>query len=185
MLDIIEQIPKDMEENKNIALKNAANFGLILGLAIVIYTLTLNFLGLSQNQVAGFAQFIFMIVAVYIGTKTLRDKILGGFISYGKAVGQGFLIVIFASLIHSFFIYAFYAYISPESLQDIFIAMEEAMMESGSTDDEIEMAMKMIKAYTGPLSMAISTIFASAFWGLIIALASSFFLKREKNIFED
>ena len=164
---------------------HAANFGLILGLTIVIYTLVLQFLGASQNRVAGWGSIAFMSVAVHMGTKSLRDKFQEGYISYGRSVGSGMLIAIFASIIQAFFIYIFYAYISPESLQEIFIAMENAMIEKGSSDEEIEMSISMLKKFTGPTSIAVSTIFGSAFWGLVISLITSAFLKREKNIFED
>ncbi len=175
----------ESDYDKNSIYKNAANFGLILGLTIVIYTLVLHFLGASQNKVAGWASIVFMAVAVHVGTKSFRDKFQAGYISYGRAVGSGMLIVVFGSLIQAFFIYAFYAYISPESLQDIFIAMEDAMMQQGSSGEEIEMAMKMVKAYTGPMSLALTTIFGSAFWGLIISLITSAFLKKEQSIFEE
>lgn len=175
----------ESDYDKNSIYKNAANFGLILGLTIVIYTLVLHFLGASQNKAAGWVSVIFMAVAVQVGTKSFRDKFQGGYISYGRAVGSGMLIVVFGSLIQSFFIYIFYTYISPESLQDIFIAMEDAMLQQGSSDEEIEMATKMLKAYTGPLTMAITAVFGSAFWGLIISLITSAFLKKEQSIFEE
>ena len=174
-----------MEYDKNDIYKNAANFGLILGLTIVIYTLVLQFLDASQNTIAGWGSIVFTAVAVQIGSKTLRDKFQGGYISYGRALGSGMLIVLFASVIQAFFIYFFYSFISPESLQDIFIAMEEGMIQQGSSEEDIEMAVSMMKKFTGPLSIAISTIFGSAFWGLIISLITSAFIKKEKNIFED
>jgi hypothetical protein len=62
--------------------------------------------------------------------------------------------------------------------------MEEGMIEGGSSDEEIEMALKISKAYMGPGTMAFSAILGSAFWGLIISLITSAFLKKEKNIFE-
>ena len=175
----------EVEYDKNAIYKNAANFGLILGLAIVIYTLLLHFLGAGQNEIAGWASIVFMAVAVHVGTKNFRDNLQEGFITYGRAVGSGMLIVVFASIIQSFFIYIFYSYISPEGIKDIFIAMEDQMMQSGSSDEEIEMAMKMTKAFMGPLSMALAAIFGGAFWGLIISLITSAFLKKEKSIFED
>ena len=145
----------------------------------------MQFVGASQNRVAGWVSIVFMSVAVQMGTKSLRDKYQGGYISYGRALGSGMLIVVFGSLIQLFFSYVFYSFISPESLQDMFIAMEDGMMQQGSSDAEIEMAMKMIRTYTGPLSLAISSIFGSAFWGLIISLIASSFLKKEQSIFEE
>ena len=171
--------------NQNSITKNAANYGLILGLAIVIYTLVLHFLGAGQNQVAAWANMVFMVVAIQVGTKNLRDKIQDGYINYGRAVGSGMLIILFSSIIHAFFIYLFYTYLSPESLQNVFTAMEESMMQQGSSDDEIEMTVKLLKSVTTPLSMAFATIISSAFWGLIISLITSAFLKKEKSIFED
>jgi len=171
-------------ENKNSIYKNAANYGLILGLAIVIYTLLLHFLGAGQNKVAGWGTFVFTAVAIYVGTKSYRDKMLEGYISYGRALGSGMLIVVFASLIQAVFNYSFFAYISPESMQEMFVAMEEAMLETGTPEDQIEMSVEMMKKFTTPLSIAISGIFTSAFVGLIISLVTAAFVKNEKNIFE-
>lgn len=175
----------ETDYDKNAIYKNAGNYGLILGLAIVIYTLVLHFLGAGQNEIAGWASIVFMAVAVHMGTKNFRDKLQEGFVTYGRAVGSGMLIVFFASIIQAFFIYIFYSYISPESIQDIFITMEDGMMQSGSSDEEIEMAMKMTKSVMGPVTMAFTAILGSAFWGLIISLITSAFLKKEKSIFED
>lgn len=174
----------ESENNNNSIFKNAANYGLILGLAIVIYTLVLHFLGAGQNKVAGWGTFVFTAVAVYVGSKNFRDKVLDGYISYGRALGTGMLIVVFAALIHSFFNYVFYAYISPESMQDMFIATEEALIEAGTPDDQIELTVEMMKKFTSPMSIAISGIFTSAFVGLIISLITAAFVKNEKNIFE-
>lgn len=175
----------DKITNQNSIAKNAANYGLILGLAIVIYTLILHFLGADQNQFAAWVNMAFMIVAIQVGTKHFRDKIQGGYISYGRAVGSGMLIVLFAGVIHAFFIYVLYTYISPEGLQEILIQTEENMMQQGSSDEEIEMATKLLEAVTTPLLLAFATIFSSGFWGLVISLITSAFLKKEKSIFED
>lgn len=174
----------ESEDNKNSIYKNAANYGLILGLAIVIYTLILHFLGAGQNRFAGWATFVFTAVAVYVGTKSFRDKMQEGYISFGKALGSGMLIVVFASLIQSVFTYIFFAYLSPESMQDMFVAMEEAMLETGTPEDQIEMSVEMMKSFTSPMSLAITGIFTSAFVGLIISLVIAAFVKNEKNIFE-
>lgn len=175
-----------MENNyeKNSIYKNAMNYGLILGLAIVIYTMVLHFMGAGQNRIAAWGSVVFTAVAISVGNRTLRDKFQGGFISYGRSLGSAVLIAAFGGVIHGIFIYIFYSFISPESMQEIFIAMEENMLQQGSPEEQIEMAMKMAKSFTNPFMMSISAVFGGAFWGLIIGLIVSAFVKREQNIFD-
>lgn len=174
----------ETEYNKNSIYKNAANYGLILGLVIVIYTIVLHFFDLGQSKIAGYATIVFMAVAVFMGTKTLRDSFQDGYISYGRSLGSGVLIVLFAGIIQAFFTYLFYTYISPESIQEIANVMEETMMANGSSEEEIEMGMKVSTMMLNPTFLAFSALFGSVFWGFVISLATSYFLKNPKNIFE-
>ena len=175
-----------MENNfdKNSIYKNAMNYGLILGLAIIVYTMILHFFGASQNKIAGWATIAFMAVAISVGNKALRDKFQGGYISFGRSLGSAMLIATFGGLIQGFFTYVFFTFISPESLQQIFIQMEEAMLQQGAPEEQIEMTVKMMRSFTTPVMMSVSAVFGSAFWGLIIGLVASAFIKREQNIFD-
>jgi len=166
--------------------KNAANYGLILGLVIIIFTSLFYFLGQStRSSSMSFLPIVFTAVAITFGTKNLRDKFQGGYISYGRALGSGVLITLFGAVIQSFFTYVFFTYISPESLTLMLDTMEQAFIDQGQSEEQIAATMQMTKQFMGPTTLAISGIFSAMLWGLILSLVSAAFVKRNESIFEE
>jgi tetrahydromethanopterin S-methyltransferase subunit B len=177
-----------MENNyeKNSIYKNAMNYGLILGLAIVIYIMVLEFIGMSvfQNQLAGWAVYAFMAVAIIIGNKNLRDNFQGGFISFGRSLGSAMLISVVGGFIYGFFVYVLLAVISPETINEMILFIEDEMLSKGVPEEQLEIASKFWKAFMTPAIMSISSFFNTAFLGLVIGLVVSAFVKKEQNIFD-
>jgi len=171
--------------NQNDIYKNAANYGLILGLVIVIASLVSYFIGVNNSTFVSYIPIVFSAVAITFGTKNLRDKFQNGHISYARALGSGVLIAFFGAIIQAFFTYIFLTYISPESLSAMFDNMEQALIAQGQDEEQIANAMKMSRQFMGPVTIAITGIFSATFWGLILSLISAAFVKRDKAIFDE
>jgi len=63
-----------MQENKSLFWKNAMNFGAIVGLALIVYSVILFVIGKNESQVAGILNYVILIAGIYIGTKQYRDN---------------------------------------------------------------------------------------------------------------
>jgi hypothetical protein len=100
----------------------------------------------------------------------------GGFISYGNALGFGTLSMVFAALIASAFTYLFYVVIAPDAVEKLrFLAEERALDANPNLGyDELE----MIGRFVSPVLIAITTVFSYSFFGFVISLVTSAFLKK-------
>ncbi len=174
-----------MEENQQPSLlKCTMNYGAMLGLALIIYSLLLWMFDASTNQYLGYISFIITITGIVIATRTYRDQEQGGFITYGRALGVGTLTSLFAGIITSFFTYLLYTVIDPGLVAKTHAIMEQGYYDAGLTDSQIEMAMNMAKRFTNPVMMAVLGLFSSVLMGFIFSLITSIFLKNEGDPFE-
>ncbi len=175
-----------MEEKKNITVKSAMNYGLILGLALIVFHLIQYIMDVYKPPFwVSLINYIIIIGVIVYGTIKFRDDELGGNISYSKALGFGVLISLFSAIIYGFYFYILISFIDPAYMDSLFSIIEETYLESGMSEDQVEAAMGMVKKLQSPLFMLLSSIFGSVFMGTIFALITSIFLKKEKPLFED
>lgn len=175
-----------MEPKNNPMLKSAMNSGLILGIALVVYSLIIYIVGMIKPPFwVGIINYLLIVGGIIYGTKKFRDEDLGGEISYSKALGFGVLICVFASIISGIYTILLTTVIDPEYMTKLMSAMEEEYVKSGLSEDQIEATMKIVGKMQSPIFMAITTVIGFAFMGTIFSLATSAFLKKEKSIFEN
>jgi hypothetical protein len=171
-----------MEENKKPSLlRSTLNYGIMLGLALVIYSILLWMFNATFNQGLSYVSYVIMIGGIILATRAYREHEQGGYISYGRALGVGTLTVLFASVITSVYTYLLFSVIDPGLMDRLMIMREEAFYESGLADDQIDMALQMTERFARPGIMAISGFFAGVFAGFIISLVTSIFLKKEEE----
>lgn len=168
-----------MEEQKPSLWKNALNWGVILGIALIIYSLLMWFLDLSLEKWVSWISYLIMIGGIILGTKSYRDNNLNGAITYGQALGFGVLMLLFASFVSAIYSYIFFAFIDPEFVNKMLQMVEEQLLERGMPDEQIEMAIEMQRKFMKPVIMALMTIPTYTFVGLIISLITSIFLKKQ------
>ncbi len=168
-----------MEKNTNIW-KNAMNWGFILGIALIIYSLIIYFLGATFEKWAAYPTYLIMIAGIIYATIQYRDTMLDGSITYGKALGFGVLVMLFAGVISAVYTYVLYSFIDPDLITKSLEVIEEEMINKGMADEQIELALEMQSKFMKPGILAILSIPGSAFAGFIISLFTSIFLKKEK-----
>jgi hypothetical protein len=161
--------------------KNNMNFGAITGFAIIIVTVILYILNISQNFTVSIIVYVIQITAIVIGTRFLRDKIQNGNITYGRALGSGTMISIFASVIIAFYMFIFLKFIDPGELDKIFAMMEDNLYKQGLPEDQIDMALEMSKKFTTPFTIALGTVFSYGLWGFLFSLITSIFIKKKSS----
>ncbi len=175
---IYNQIFNIMEENKSSMWKNALNWGVIMGIVLIIYYLLMFFLELNLQKWVGYVSYVFLIAVLIVATINYRDKTLGGVITYGQALGFGVILMLFASIIYAIFFYIFAVYIDPEFINKTLAMVEEEYTKAGLTDEQIEAALGMVKKFMSPILISLISIPTYVFMGLIFSLVTSAFLKK-------
>lgn len=170
--------------NKPSLFKASLNYGLMLGGALVLYSLLLYVLGMTGNQTLGYVSFVIYIILMILGIKEYRDKMSGGFISYGNSFVIGFLIALIGGLISAIFSFILFKFIDPALLQTTLDKARQSMEDKAMTEEQIEMAMKWTQSMMSPIGMLISSFIGSAIFGAIISLIVSIFMKKEGTPFE-
>jgi hypothetical protein len=171
-----------MEQGKTSLMKQAMTFGAIIGLALVVYSVFLYITGLTFNKALGLVQYVVLFTGIYLGIKDFRDKVLGGFITYGKALGLGVLISVFVGIITLFFNFLMMRFIDP-GLIDKAMAVAEETLENNRfiSADQLDDALERSRwLFTSVWSVPIGLI-SFSFIGFVISLITSAFVKRDPN----
>lgn len=175
-----------MEQAKSAFFKNSATYGAITGMALIIEGVVFYVIGVENQSVAQWLNYAIIIGGIFFGTKNFRDKINFGKITYGKSLGSGVLISLFASIIFAFYTFIFFKFIDPSALDKIFEIAEQSMMKQGTmTDQQIEVAMDMTKKMTTPFSMSFFVILGFVFWGFLFSLIVSIFVKKQGTPYDE
>ncbi len=157
--------------------------GAILGSSLIIFSFILYIAGLNENKVLNLFSYAILIGGIIYGIKQVRDKIQNGFITYGRSVGTGTLVALFASIILAFFMFILMKYVDSSIIEKSMELAQQQWSESGMSDDEIETMTKMAESFMTPGFMAVGTVFGFTFFGAIISLIVSAFMKKEPDIF--
>jgi hypothetical protein len=173
-----------MEDNKTSLMKHVMTYGAIIGLALVVYSVLLYITGLTFNKSLGLIQYVVLFAGIYLGTKAYRDKVLGGFITYGKALGLGVLISVFVGIITVFFNFIMLRFVDPGLIDKYMAIMEETYQNSrfipaGQVDAILE---KSREAMTAVWALPVGVL-SFSFIGFIISLITSAFVKKDPNPF--
>lgn len=171
-----------MEENKPGLLKFALTYGLIIGLALVVYAVILYIADAYFNKALGYVQYVILIAGIVMAVIAFRDKAQGGYITYGRALGLGVLVALFAGTITIVFNYVMMNYIDPGLIDKSMAVIEETLQNSRFVPEDmigpsLEKARKNMTAlWTLPVGIATFTLV-----GFIISLVTSAILKKETN----
>jgi len=156
----------------------ALQYGFITSLGLIALTLIIYFVNLQSVKWVSWLGYFILIVALYLGSKAYRDEYNGGFITYGRALGFGTLLSVFAALILAVFTYVFYKFIAPDALNTIREIAEEQILRTNPniSDEQIDMALKF---GASPGIITFGTLFGYAFVGFILSLITSALVQRK------
>ncbi len=174
-------------ENKPNVWKNALNWGLIVGIVLIIYSILMYFLDLSLEKWVSWVSYVLLIGGIIYSTIQYRDTVLGGSITYTQALGFGVIVSLYASVLSGIYSYVFFTFIDPDFIEKIVEMTQQQMLDQGLTEDQVEQAMEMQKGFMKPWVMVLISIPALTFMGFIFSLITSIFLKKEgvNDVFDD
>ena len=173
-----------MDQKSENFLKSTMTSGAVLGLALILHSVVLYTFDATLVKGMNFIGWAIIVAGIVYGTKNFRDNFQNGIISYGRALGTGTIITVFAGFIQGFYMYIFVNYIDIEYFDRLIEQTVILYQEGGLTDEQIEASLEMSEIMRTPVALALSTIFVSAFLGFIISLLTSIFLKKEGDGFE-
>lgn len=169
--------------DKNAIFKTTATWGLVLGIALVLFSLVPYIFGVyTLPKSLGLLQWLVIIGGIVIGQIKHRDDDLNGYISYGRAFGVGMLVMIWATIIYGVYFVCLVKVIDPQYVEKVVEAQAETLYAAGYTEEMVEMAIS-VSSNMSPMVMFVSAVLGNALLGLIISLISSAFVKREQPIF--
>lgn len=168
-------------------MKTCLVYGFAMSLAGAVLNLALYFLGYHSDPAKlGLAQGIgslgglaIGITCIVLGTKARRAELPANEeFGYGRALGTGVMIVLFGALLGIVTNYLYFAVINPGMTDIIVQSQLEKMEAKGMSGVQLEQAEKMIRIMTNPPIQAAFGFLGGMFFGTVISLITSAFLKR-------
>lgn len=177
--------------------KTVWTYGLIAGTIVSIGLLAGMWLmvgpdgkaNMEGGEVFGYTSMIVALSLIFFGTRSYRDKELGGQISFGGAFKIGLLITLVASVMYvvTWMVYYHTSSMAAEFGQQYADHLAEAMRKKGLPEAEITEKLKenaefMAMYDRNPLLMFGVTLLEIFPVGLLITLISSFLLKSKRGV---
>ncbi len=169
-----------MEEKVNVWKASLTN-GLILGLVGIVYSLIMYFLDLTFNPAQQYAYIVILIALLYFLLKSYRDNYMHGQITYGQSVGAGVVMFLYSAIIGAIFMYILYTVIDTGLTEKQLAFVEEKMLQKGIPQEAVDAGMAIQRKIMKPEIMAPVSILGSMFWGTVLTLIISIFIKKEGN----
>ena len=174
--------------NDNILVKNTMTYGLYLGVAFSVVVIVLKLSGSIHHpgDTGGMINTMLLTMGMLIFGKKYRDNIREGEFLYKNALGFTVLLVLFSSIIYTFFSYWYYTVIEPTAINYYIEQMREVYSQNANfTEDQVNSLVELYKTTLSPGVMAFIVFFSQAFIGVLLGLVISAFIKspviREQN----
>lgn len=166
--------------------KSAMTYGIYLGLALVLYQFLVYRSGNNQNEFLGWISYVIVAGGVYYSQLSYRNHVLGGYIRYSTCLGFGVAVMLFSGVFQALYTIIILKY-DPSILEQMKVATEEAMLQQGMPDEQIELMSQMMNQVQSPGIIAFSSLITFALFGLMISLVTSVFVKKtnEGNAFDE
>src|SRR4030042_3461574 len=169
-----------MEKKNPSVLVNALNWGVIIGLISIVYTVILYMLNQLFSQALGYAGIIIIIVGLSVAMKSYRDKVLDGILPFGKAFGFGMLIVVVVALLGAIFTYLLYAVIDTGLQEKALEFTTEKILKRGVPEEQLDMFLERAAKFQKPIPMAIMGFITSVLGGVVLSLIMAAIFKKEE-----
>ena len=177
-----------MKKNQTDMLSNAALFGLFLALTsfllqLFYWVFDVNIYSIGMSLLNLVINFGILIFFYWLSNKTLRDKYLGGSLTYGQGFVNLLITGIVSVIIGSILNYLLFKYIAPDYLPKM---AEKVMAMLQSNPNVPEETIEKTQAQFALMTPE-STIVKSLYFGLgsavVFSLIVSAFTKKKPDIF--
>ncbi len=170
----------EMEQKRSIW-KETLNYGIIYGLITVGLSLLAYMFDLTFKTWIIVPSLLIGVLVLFFLLRSYRDHYNNGYISYGKSVGTGVVIVMYSALIAAVYIYVLYAFIDPGLVDKSLAMQEERLIARGMPEAAIDRALEMQAKMMKPWFTTLISTLGSVFYGLIQSLLVSLFIVKKGN----
>ena len=166
---------ENQASSKSIILNN----GLYLGIVSTIIHLILFATGslLELQWVQSLSGFIAMLAFIIVGIKKFKEA-NGGFISWGQGVKIGMGITMISAIIGVIYTLLFMNVIDPTFQQQAMEVQQQAWLDAGMTEEQIEGAAEMTKKFQSPGILSAMILAMSAFLGFVVSAIVAAVMKK-------
>ncbi|NCO63994.1 MAG: DUF4199 domain-containing protein [Flavobacteriales bacterium] len=171
-----------MESQKLSPGKFALNYGLLLGLLMVIIGVISYVTGwaLELKQWPNWIYYIAFPVTIFY-TISKYKKTNDNLLSLGEAIKIGLAIGLISALVYAVYGLIFNYVIDPEFMSQMMEVTKDKMLENPNLTEEIvDKQMKMMEKFMNPVIGTAIWIALSALFGLIYSLIGGLIMKREE-----
>jgi hypothetical protein len=169
-----------MEEKRSVW-KETLNYGIILGLISVGLSVLTYMFDLTFKTWIIWPSLLISVLVLYFLLRSYRDHYNNGYITYGKSVGAGVVINIYAAIITAIYVYVLYSFIDPGLIEKSLAVVEERLIEKGLPDSAIDQAMQIQAKMMKPWFTTMMSTLSSVFYGLILSLIVSLLIMKKGN----
>ena len=170
-------------ENKPSTAVVTLGYGVIIALAIIVFSLILFLLNFSQGSGLEYLSYLILLGGLFLAQTNYRNKYQDGFIEYGKAFTIGVLTSLFLSVIMGIYTFVFFRYIDPGAMEEAMTIAEQKMMDRGLSDMDIEQGMALARKFSGVGMYTFVAVAGNLFIGVIFSLITAVFVKKENTDF--
>ncbi len=157
----------------------AVRYGLILGGALVVYSLILFVTGLHMNQGLSYVSYVLIIGGLVMAMLDYRRG-NQGFMSFGQGFRLGLLTSVVSSILSSIFSALYVGVINPGIKEEMLAKTREEMAKNPQmTEEAMDMAMKMSEKMFTPWALAGIGLVGGIIMGIIFSLIISAILKKD------
>ena len=158
----------------------ALKWGLITGVAVIVYSTLLFTLGGMDNGWLALPGYAIIIGGLTLGIREFR-LLNGGYLSIGEGVSLGTLQAAVSGLLSSIYNAIYTTLIDPGVGERILNQARARLEEQGRlTDEQIEQAIDITQRYQTPGFQILFGVLGSVLIGLIVSLIISAIMRRKK-----
>ncbi|WP_346881488.1 DUF4199 domain-containing protein [uncultured Algibacter sp.] len=161
--------------------KFATNYGLILGIILIVITAILYFTGMQLKGIQWpmyIYYLIFPVVIVYAISQYKKHN--GNLLSLSDAIKTGLIIAVISAITFTVYNLIFNYFIDPEFNDKMMEVTREKLLENPKmTEEMVDKSIEMGKKFSNPFLTSTIWIALSAIFGLIYALIAGLAMKKE------
>ncbi|MEM9982273.1 MAG: DUF4199 domain-containing protein [Bacteroidota bacterium] len=158
-------------------------YGLMVGLAAIIYGILLQITGLASVTGLQWLGGVITIVGMVLAMKYYKES-NGGYMTFSQGLGVGTILAAVSGVLSSIFTLIYIRFIDDSQIQIAIEKAEEDLEARGFSDEQMEEAMEMTRMMTTPEAIFLSGILGSILIGFILALIIALFMKKDNPEFQ-
>lgn len=159
----------------------ALKWGLITGVALIVYSTLLYTVGGIANNSLTLLIYVIIAVGLTLGIREFRG-LNGGYLSIGEGVGLGALLAAVSGILSSAYSVLYTTVIDPSVREQMMNQVRARLEDQGKlTDEQIEQTMEITQKFQSPGLQFLIGILGSIVIGVVFSLIISAIMRRKND----